>query len=182
MSIDTWILQVKGKGPEQRFQLEPAIDESLRRDRTLWLTPAKIICFSGPDHPVQGDRVYLNVAGEKVEGSSRVGKLVAVATVLNEPISHAMDDWQKEYSCQPDGNISDNKVRIHLHIDALIRPALGREEVCKAEPAVKEWSCFYQLSETGRNVHQGTTFFVDKALADVLAALCERRPKTSGPP
>jgi hypothetical protein len=171
MAIHAWILQVRGRGPTQQFQLEPALDEALTRDRTLWLAPLRTMRFEGPEHPVQGDRVYLNVSAEKAEDSPRVGKLVAVATALDKPVSHPMPDWQKKYSRS--NEIDDKLERVHLHIDALISPALGRQKVYDAEQAVREWRCFYQLSKTGGNIHRGTTFFVDRALDDLLAALCQ---------
>jgi hypothetical protein len=65
MATHAWILQVKGEGPKQQFRLEQALSEALKRDRELWLAPEKTVSFDGPEHPVGGDRVYLNVSGEK---------------------------------------------------------------------------------------------------------------------
>jgi hypothetical protein len=97
---------------------------------------------------------------------------VAIATALSKPVPKDMPDWEKKhltgYSLH-----SPARPRVNLHVDALISPAVGRQDVYDAEPGARAWRCFYELSKTGRNVHQGTTFFVAKPLDDVLATLCQ---------
>ncbi len=120
--MTAWILQVKG-GEEPQFRLEDAIGEALKRDRTLWLAPLKVSILDGPENPGKGDRFYLNVSGEKAPDSSRIGKLVAIATALDKPLSHDMPPWQKKFLTA--SGLQEHKSespRMHLHIDALIHP------------------------------------------------------------
>lgn len=177
MATNAWILQVTGNNPKhtKQFQLEPALKEAPTRDRKLWLAPERTVRFDGPEHPVEGDRVYLNVSGEKPKGSSRSGRLVAIATAMDKPDPQRMPEWQETHFTEfGKKSYKTNDERVHLHIDALIDPALKKQEVYDADPAVRDRPCFYQL-KGGKNVARGTTFFVDKALDDLLFSLCERR-------
>jgi hypothetical protein len=87
-------MQVTADAKKMQFDLEGALQASLLRDRTLWLTNGQ---HSGAIH--KEDRVYLWSSGIPA-ADGKLGKLVAVASVVEPSQPHAPYDWQKVFSRQ----------------------------------------------------------------------------------
>lgn len=158
---ESWIMQITADPKKMHFALEGALQASLVRDRTLWLTNGQ---HSDAIH--KGDRMYLWSSGIPA-ADGKLGRLVAVATVAEPSQPHPQHDWQAEFRKTDD--YDPDAPRVKLFIEALVDPPVVRSDVFSAFPNASASTVFF------RNGHIQTTATVEPELDNVLRLLIQDR-------
>jgi hypothetical protein len=154
-------MQIRADAPVMQFDLEGAILHALDGDRTIWLTNGQHdqeICT--------GDRVYLWSSGVRAE-DGKLGKLIAVATVLQQSQPHAQYEWQANFR---KGDLYDPEAqRVNLFIDAMIEPNILRSDIFNEYPGANLKTVFF------RNGNVQTTAKVEPELGEAMYRLMQDR-------
>jgi len=154
-------MQVNANPKKMQFDLEGALYESRRHDRTIWLQN-----FQNSNKIVVADRVYLWSSGVKNIDRS-IGRLVAIATVAEAPTKHAQHLWQAHF--RRSGVYDPSAVRMRLRVENIIEPPVRRSEVMQEYPEVCTNAAFF------RNGHIQTMALLEPATENALLTLAQNR-------
>ena len=154
-------MQIRADAPAMQFDLEGAVLRALEGDRTIWLTNGQ-----HGEEIGNGDRVYLWSSGVRA-GDGKMGRLIAVATVIQQSQPHAQYDWQADFR---KGDLYDpDAPRVNLFIDATIEPNLLRTEIFSEYPGANLKTVFF------RNGNIQTTAKVEPELGEAMYRLIQNR-------